>query len=35
MTDDERRVPIRVEIKAKIGAITAHLTRWEKGQPPQ
>ena len=35
VTDDERRVPIRVEIKAKIGAITAHLTEWNKGQAPQ
>jgi hypothetical protein len=34
LTDDERRVPVRLEAKVKIGTVVANLTAFEPGTPP-
>ena len=34
LTDDERRIPVRLEAKVKIGTVVAKLTEFEPGKPP-
>ena len=33
LTDDDRRVPVRIEAKVKIGTVTARLKKYEPGSP--
>ncbi len=35
LTDDDRRFPVRLEAKVKIGTVVANLVRIELGTPPQ
>jgi hypothetical protein len=35
LTDDDRRIPIRLEAKVKIGTVVAKLKKIELGQPPE
>ena len=34
MTDDDRRVPVRLEAKVKVGTVVANLTDFQPGTPP-
>lgn len=34
LTDDDRRIPVRLEAKVKIGTVSAHLQSAELGTPP-